>query len=313
MFQTLNKKSLGYDLFIQKIKGKVQEVMGEEYEVIIQKIVKNNSLQLDSLIVLKKGRNIAPNIYLEAYYESYLQGSELEDIVDRLCLIYNHCAIPTIRNDFGYKLEDVKKYIVYRIVNYQKNFTLLQELPHKKFMDFAITYHCLVKNDDELIGTLKITNDHTKLWGITSEELYNLANENTERLFPAVIRDMDDIIRSFLSEDEDIPEEIIEDLCKHNYQQEVKMYVLSNANSVNGASCLLYENVIRNFAEKIKSDLIIIPSSIHEVILLPFYKDMKEEELNDMVKDVNASQVPIDEILSEHIYYYFREADRITM
>ncbi len=110
-----------------------------------------------------------------------------------------------------------------------------------------------------------------------------------------------------LSEDEDIPEEIIEDLCKHNYQQEVKMYVLSNANSVNGASCLLYENVIRNFAEKIKSDLIIIPSSIHEVILLPFYKDMKEEELNDMVKDVNASQVPIDEILSEHIYYYFRE------
>lgn len=312
MFQTVNEKLLGYDLFIQQIKEKIQAVMGDKYEVMVQKVVKNNSLELDTLIVLKKGRNIAPNIYLEAYYDSYLQGTKIEEIVERLRLIYSHCAIPVISDDFTLNLEDVREYIIFRIVNYDKNEKILQEIPHKKIMDLAVTYHCLVKNNDEVIGTIRLSNDHTKDWGISAEDLDNLAYDNTVRLFPATIQDMDEVIRNYISEME-LPEEIIDNICKQDLQPEVKMFVLTNRNGVNGASCILYKNVLKNFADEINSDLVIIPSSIHEIILLPFCGRIEREELNDMVGEVNANQVPIDEVLSEHVYFYLRDRDRIVM
>lgn len=313
MFQTVNEKLLGYDLFIQQIKEKIQATMGEEYEVMIQKVVKNNSLELDSLIVLKKGRNIAPNIYLEAYYESYLQGTKMEEIVERLRVIYSHCSIPVISEDFSLNLEDLREYIIFRIVNYEKNKEVLQEIPHKKIMDLAVTYHCLVKNNDEVIGTLRLSHEHIKAWDLSAKDLDSLAYSNTVRLFPATIQDMDEIIRSYITDNADVSEEVIDELYGQDCQSEVKMFVLTNRNGVNGASCILYKNVLKDFAEKINSDLVIIPSSIHEIILLPFCGRIGTEELNDMVGEVNASQVPIDEVLSEHVYYYLRDKNRIIM
>ena len=81
----------------------------------------------------------------------------------------------------------------------------------------------------------------------------------------------------------------------------IPMYVLSNTSRCQGAACMLYPEVLKNFANKIKKDLFILPSSIHEVIILPAMPDMKEEELLSMVTEINATQVEESEVLADSI------------
>jgi hypothetical protein len=92
-----------------------------------------------------------------------------------------------------------------------------------------------------------------------------------------------------------------------------KMYILSNHKGINGATCLLYENVLYEFAQLIQSDFYILPSSIHEIILVPYDKTISKETLADMVKDVNRTQVARDEVLSDRVYFFSRKNNAITM
>ena len=91
------------------------------------------------------------------------------------------------------------------------------------------------------------------------------------------------------------------------------MYVLTNQHKLNGSVCILYQNVLRDFANRLACDFYILPSSIHEVLLIPAANQISYQELSDMVQDVNSSQLSREEILSDHVYYYSRETCQITM
>ncbi len=269
MLQVVKETGVDYNAFINDLTEMVKAMMGEEYSIRIYKVTKNNSLELDSLVLLKEGKNFAPNIYLLPYYESYLEGTTMKELADRLCTIYNNCTQPIAEDNFNYTLNEMKPYIIYRLVSYDKNRKLLDKIPHIKFLDLAITFHCLVHNDEDGIGAIRITNEHMDLWKVPLQELHSLAMKNTKKRFPSVIRSMDEVIRGMLAEElgqgEEFPEELINDLVDHKHNSEHhKMYILSNPKGINGATCLLYENVLRKFSEKINSDLFILPSSIHE-------------------------------------------------
>ena len=90
------------------------------------------------------------------------------------------------------------------------------------------------------------------------------------------------------------------------------MYVLSNEKKQFGASAILYDNVIKDFSESLNSDLYILPSSVHEVIMIPSILVDSVDKLNDMICEVNATQVPLMDILSNHSYYYSRDKECIT-
>ena len=91
------------------------------------------------------------------------------------------------------------------------------------------------------------------------------------------------------------------------------MYVLTNQNKLNGASCILYEHLLEHFADRLCCDLYILPSSIHEVILIPATSDTSYQELSQMVQEVNDTQVSPEEILSDHVYYFSRSSGSIRM
>lgn len=320
MIQVVKEQSNDYDSFVSGITRKVRERMGEGYTVTIYKVIKNNSLELDSLVMLKEGKNFAPNIYLKPYFESYLKGTSIQEIVDRLYEIYQHCEEPISKDNFTYSFEEMKPYIIYRLVSYERNKKLLSKTPHIKYLDLAVTFHCLVRNDEEGIGTIRITNDHINMWKTSINELSSYANKNTCNLFPFTLRSMDEVIKGILqgefmnNQEEDLPEDLYTHFLENTENvNRNKMYILSNQKGINGASCLLYEDVLRKFANQINSDLYILPSSIHEIILIPYQKDMKKVTLTEMVKDVNRTQVAPDEILSDQVYYYSREQNAIIM
>ena len=91
------------------------------------------------------------------------------------------------------------------------------------------------------------------------------------------------------------------------------MYVLSNKSKLNGSGCILYQNLLRSLGKKLESDFYILPSSVHEVLLIPADDQDSYEELTAMVQEVNATQLANEEILSDHVYYYSREAEKLCM
>ncbi len=318
MLSVLMEKTLDYDSFVSTVHLMMKERMGDGFDVRIVKVMKNNSLELHSLVVRREDINIAPNIYLKPYYEAYLEGVSLEEISDRLYTIYNTCPEPELQQDFSYTLQEMKPYIFYRLVNYQKNRKLLETVPHFPYLDLALTFHCLVRDDEEGIGTVRITNEHMQLWGITAENLRELAISNTERLFPAMIRSMEEVLLGILKdtapyEAEEMLQLFSQEGSEGGKQVRPRMYVLTNKKGINGASCLLYKDVIRSFAGRLNSDLYLLPSSIHEIILIPGDKSMKAEALSQMVEDVNRTQVAVEEVLSDHVYYYSLDQDTIFL
>lgn len=310
MISAVKEEVLDYTSFVSFIKDEVTDRMGQGYNIRLFKVMKNNALELDSLVVLKEGENIAPNIYLNAYYDSYIEGTPLTEILDRLCMVYSNCAIPIVQPDFEYTLELMKPYIFFRLVSIERNKKLLTQVPHTKFLDLALTFHCLVRSEAEGIGTIRITNEHIEQWGISCDELKDLAEENTKRLFPPVIRTMEEVIEDLLYSDEDDDK-----VLDYGAEDEdiYPMYILTNQKGINGATCLIYEDVIKEFAKLIKSDLYILPSSIHEIILIPREGSEDKERLQRMVIDINSSQVPIEEVLSDRVYMYSLEKDAIII
>ncbi|MFT4143106.1 MAG: DUF5688 family protein [Mobilitalea sp.] len=324
MQQILKESGISYASFVDDITEMVKCKLGREYDINVIKVTKNNSIELDSLVIRKKGRNFAPNIYLLPYYEAYMDGVSLQELTNRLCMSTNNYSDPFPERNLNLSLDEMKDNIVIRLVNYDKNKKLLESIPHIKYLDLAVIFHCLVHSIGEGIGTIRVTNEHLKLWNMTLDEMESLALKNTTNRFPANIRSMEDVIGELLNEElaepslpSDLQEEI--DQLKQETKQlseinsNTNMYILSNNKGINGAACLLYKNVLKQFAEQLQSDFFILPSSIHEVILIPYHSSISYQQLTKMVQEVNLTQVAGDEVLSDKVYYYSRSKDAISI
>ncbi|HHU72274.1 MAG TPA: hypothetical protein GXZ21_09630 [Clostridiales bacterium] len=319
MIQVVKEEKIAYQSFVRMVCTMLQKRLGEGYDLRLHKVTKNNSLELDSLVVLRKGVTYAPNIYLLSYYESYLEGIEVTDIVDRLYNLYISNTKPVLDRDFSYIFDEVKNNITYRLISYERNKKLLTQVPHIKYLDLAITFHCLINEDEDGIGTIRITNGHINSWDISLMQLLEFARINTCALFPATIKSMEDTIRGIVQDTPfddgaNISDEEFELLMKQSYYNDnPPMYVLTNKQGINGASCILYDDLIEEFADEIQSDLFILPSSIHELILIPTKNKKNSNSLKKMVMEVNLTQVAPEDVLSDNVYYYNRKQNAIIL
>lgn len=299
-----------YKQFLEEIKSWLLKKTDQKVTIEINHVIKNNGLELDGLAILENKKNISPNIYINAYYDQYQSGKSIEEIGNEILNTYmeykrgekliqweeNICKI----RDFS----TWKDKIIFRVVNYEKNKKLLELIPHIRFLDLAITFHCLVKQKEEGIESIRVTNELIVYWEIKTVQLVRVAMENTQRLFPVNFRSMTDVLQGVLQKD-------IKDTLNSKaelIQRNIPMYILSNKSNLNGAAALLYPNMIQTIAVSWSCDLFILPSSIHEVILVPYQSNICKEDLLHMVVEVNQSQVPEDEILSNNIYVYHKES-----
>lgn len=303
---------LEYNDFVDNLFNDLQNKLGKGCSIRISKVLKNNSIELDIFVILLTDKNIRPNIYILPYYEAYLAGAELDEIVNRII-----CLLKDDKLNFDDDSLDINKcreQIIIKLVNYAKNKNLLEELPHIKFLDMAIIFHYLANENDKSISTIRIDNKMFSKWHINIQELYKIAINNTQKLLPAKLSQLYDVISNILENDLNIKDrEFINIFCNKTNQ----MYVLTNVKSINGAACLLYKDILMKFAEKINSDLYILPSSIHEIIILPVEegsnKKVNKKVLEELVTSVNNEQVSPEEVLSDNVYYYSRLNKSITM
>lgn len=316
------ESNMNYQTFLDEILEVVKEKVEQGCKVYMNPVLKNNGLERDAIVILKEGENISPNIYLDYYFDRYCDGESLDEIGDEIIIVYNEAILEKPISTENYlNFNHYQDSIFYRVVHFEKNEQLLQEIPHIRYLDLAITFHCMVNENQKGIQSYCISQRVLEYWGITKEELYQLAMKNTPFLFPPQISTMENLLfhletngeNSFcvasekktqvicsMEEYEQYLEEMMEEF---SLETEFPIYVISNQNGVNGAATILYPELLQKFAEKCNSSFYLLPSSIHEILVIP-EQEGKKEELKQMVYEVNNTHVAKDEILSYSVYYY---------
>lgn len=280
----------------------------EEYKASINHVIKNNSVELDGICLHRAGDTLSPTVYLNHFYEEYLEGRPLHSILSEIAATLSS-EVPELEvNTSLYDNYDaIRHQIIFRLVNYERNEELLTSCPFLPFCDLAITFRWLVHSDSSGIASALITNKEMELWNITLEELYQTASLNTRRLFPATIQPIQQLLSEYLDKDADIQELL------DQTPDELQLFILSNEPRINGSTSMIYDGILADFAKKIKKDLYILPSSIHEVLLMPATKEIEEQALLNLVRDANRTVVGLPDILSDSIYRFDSKHNRIIM
>ncbi|MDE6053447.1 MAG: hypothetical protein K2G55_06755 [Lachnospiraceae bacterium] len=293
--------------FAGAVKNEVEKAVDSNCQIRISDVKKNNGMTLKGITIVEDNNNLSPTVYLNDYYKAYISGeTTFANVINDVIGTYHKNKVKQ-NIDMRYLLdyEKIRQRIVYKLINAEKNKELLDDIPHIEYLDLAIVFQCLVAQEDTGIATILVHNVHQKLWGVSVEELYQAAQVNTQLHLGHEIKTMPEVLCEIMkaenTEDSDHSEYMEE------FFEDVQMYVLSNKNRVEGAACMLYPGLIQEFADKTGSSLYIIPSSIHELLLIPTDNDNNYAEIKGMIKEINDTQVSTQEILSYSLYFYDRQ------
>ena len=245
---------------------------------------KNNGVSYHGVLIKRNDCNISPVIYLDEYYDRYKNGVlTIEDIINRVIYTYNE---NTTERSFNVESlidwNSTKDKVLYKIVNKEKNSEMLDKVPHTEVLDLIKVFYIMIDRA-EFNGnaTVLVNNNIFSAWGIGLEELEEIADKNTELQLPATVRSMYDVIKG-LRNSMEVEAMLISD---------VNMYVVTNNTGSYGAGVILYKDVLKNLADKMESDVVVIPSSVHETIVIGV-DDMKSKEyLISMIREVNSTLV----------------------
>ena len=290
-----------YQKFIETVKEHIKQEL--QKPVNIYPVLKNNGTIYDGMVIMDPMFNISPTIYLNPYYHRYLDGVSMEDIYEDILKVYEKNSPKddfdiSIFNDYS----KACKRIVMKLINAEKNQKLLSSVPHILIHDFAIVFLCNVSSVVESYASILIYNHHLPLWNVTAQDLYEIAQVNTIEFFPPRLDNLHDIFEYITDESLD-------------FLDELNISVLTNPIKIFGATCMIYPDLLHEIADIYEDDIIIIPSSVHEVLVFPkknLPSDYSLEDLNMMVEEVNDTQLMDMDVLSTHVYWYHRDTKEIT-
>lgn len=296
------EKVLDIELLAEKLVRDLRAIYGEGYEVSSAVSRKINSRILHGILIKKKGINVTPSIYLENYYEDYAKGKTsywevLEAI--RKCHDNNSFQEP-YDITFFHEYEKVNKRFVFRVINYEMNRDYLKDMIFHRYLNLAVIVQYMLNDNSFGEATITLRNEHLKLWGVEREDVFAQARKNSPFLCPAVVMTMEELLKNKFSGRMD-------GLCAP------QMYVVTNKRGCNGAGVVFYDGLLSQLSEQLQNNLFILPSSVHEMIIVPDSEKNREMDFKTMVSEINHTQLMQDEILSDYPYYYERMSGNITM
>lgn len=286
--------------FLEAIQGALKKKFDKGTQIRLQEVRKNNNILLKGLFIQKPDSNISPTIYMNGFYEMYQKGYGMEEIVEHIIQIYYEGEVPgSIDMEFFRDFKQVKDRIVYRLINAEKNKELLKEIPHILFLDLAICFYYAFYSEALGEGIILIHNNHMEMWNTNHQELMSLAQENTPRLFKPMFITLDAIVHNMF-----VPEA--------TELEPASLYVVTNRQKSQGAACILYPKLLEHIAGKLCGSYYMIPSSIHEVIIFKATGKEDIKYLQEIIQDANNSQLLVEDILSDHPYYYDKSEKKLV-
>lgn len=298
--------------FCEEVVKCIREVLDEDAKIKVHKMYKNNGICLHSIVITYGDQRCVPNIYMDEYYHKYKMGV--------MSLGQIACEVMKERDILGHQMiellgemtwENAKDKVFCRLVNLEMNKKKLENMPYMEYLDLAVTCRLLHSVDKTGIASADITYGEMELFGVTKEELFMQARENTEKLFPVEFKSLLSVIEKLMRKKFGFEGTDTEKMdCEITGRFE--MYVLSNTSGINGAGVILYPSVLKKIAEQLNTDtLYLLPSSLHEFIVLKEYRSI--EDMKSLVMDANRCAVAGMDLLSDNVYKYDRATDRVEI
>lgn len=267
---------MNYEEFIEVMNREVKAAVGAGVSVRVYEAMKNNGVKRKGLVIGENGANMSPTIYLEDFYSEYQGGSELSDLVESIKCLYERVKLA---DSYPYKdvsdYQKIKPKILYKLINYEDNMEYLKEVPYEAFFDMAAVPYVMFENPELGNATMQIKNEHLKGWGVDGKTVLSEARRNTPLAQPAELGQLTEY-----------------------------MYVLTNPERNFGAVTVCYPETLEKVWRYIGEDYYLLPSSIHEFILIPESYGAEAKQLQRIVREINATEVRAEEVLSNRVYYY---------
>ncbi len=302
-----------FEYFCRKVEKAVQELL-PELNITVQRIAKNNGVSFAGLILADEGSQTAAAVYLDSLYESYEKGATLAEVVRRILQTYE-AGQGRRRMDLRFftEYEQVKTRLSCRLINRERNRAHLETAPHLLLLDLALVPCCMLQGDDAGCACILIKNEHLKLWGIKEEDLMRDSLENMRKRFPAIVTSMDAFMRQNLCGVQEEQNLFLPAEENGTDREECRMMICTNHWHFYGAGAILTPGLLENQARRQQASLYILPSSVHEIILIPDTGYETARDLRGIVEEVNRCQVLEEEFLSDNVYYYDRREGRIRI
>lgn len=262
----------------------IEELNNRGYNAQTQ-VVTKNGVELNSVVIRAEGTSIAPNIYVDEILERVNNGyKDFNTVISEIIKKYEeHKNV-----SFNAEVLKNKDFILSNTyIALQREST--QELVKREcgFDGIEAYLYMRLEQFEDGIGAVKLNYQLLAFADISEEELWKSAEKNTfsETTLKPLFSAINDIL------EQDIPEEILEN-------ESCGLYVLSNKSMNCGASAILDKKALNVLAEKTHTrNFIMIPSSRHEVIVVPETSEMRLEDITEMVQTVNVNEVrPIDQL-----------------
>lgn len=318
---------MDFNKFVNELKENIKLYLPENYENAEVALIEYQKLNeaYTGLTVRKDGQAIAPAINLNNLYDFYQTHPyiSMSTMFQEVAGVITDATVPVdpVNVYDILKYENVKDKLFIRVSSAEKNKEMLSDVPHQMKEDLAITYHIVIAKDRDGLSTMLVTNDLMEKYGVTPEQLHEDAMKSCSKVMKPQIysmgsklSEMVEKISMMLSpQEKEAMRQMVEDMPFKD-----TFIIMTNDQSVDGAGVIFYPEVMENMGYMLDSNFFILPSSVHETLILIDDGDFDVEGLKEMVTEINATQVLPQDRLTDEVYHYdtkdhvFEKADRFV-
>ncbi|SEK95927.1 hypothetical protein SAMN04487770_104156 [Butyrivibrio sp. ob235] len=294
---------MDFETFKENLAKDVKETLelrtGSDFSVENHTVDKMNETY-EALTVKPEDSIIGVNLNATALYKELDSGKTYDDIVSGAADV----AENALEHKMAFDLETFKDYdtmkgtLAMEVVSAEKNAEILETVPHKDMEDMAVVYRFVLGDTDQGSGTILVTNQMLDNYGVTPEQLHEDAVKNAPEIRPLVIQGMGEVLAKQMGVED------LEMLGLNIPPEQEQMFVASVEGNVHGAGVLAYQDFMDKASERVNGDFFILPSSIHEVLIIPDNGNFDLKSLENMVKEVNATTVDPADQLTDNVYHY---------
>lgn len=296
------RTTMDYETFKQEFAEDIKEKLSQRgYGDVMTSFhdIEKTNQNYEAISVVQAGSNIGVNFNIENAFASYEHTGDYEGVLASATgvIVGGLDQIPAVDVNVLMNYEVMKEKLSVEVISADANEELLAKVPHDRIEDLAVVYRFIMESNEDGRASILVNNDLIERMGVTHEQLRADALENSPEIRPVVIQGMNEVMKEMMGPEAyemfGIPDDT-----------EEMMFIATVPDKNSGAGVLAYQDFMDQAAEKIGGDFYVIPSSIHEILLVPDNGEVQAEGLKEMVQEVNATEVSPEEKLSDNVYHY---------
>ena len=293
---------MNYREFVNQVSEDLKEVLPEKLQsatITPHQVDKLQGASYYGISIQSQGSPVGISMDLSSPFKQMENGKSYPAVLAEiaasvLAALVNH---PKFKIAELLDYEAMKNKLMIQVVPAAGNERMLATVPHMDQEDISLVYRFVFQTDEQGSVSSLITNSMLESYGVTAEQLHMDALENAPEQFPASVRSLQEVLAEQMGFDSEV--------MPHNLGG---MYVATCNNGINGAGCIFYPEFMDQAADKLGGSFFVLPSSVHEVILLLDTGDMSYRDLESIVREINTSMLKPEDQLSDSVYHYDAEA-----